>query len=44
MPVGEYDLGIALIDPVSGEAKVKLAIAGIGEDGWYNLGKITVKE
>jgi uncharacterized protein DUF4832/glycosyl hydrolase family 42 (putative beta-galactosidase) len=44
MPVGEYDLGIALIDPVSGEAKVKLAIAGIGEDGWYDLGKITVRE
>ncbi|MCE5308879.1 MAG: DUF4832 domain-containing protein, partial [Acidobacteriales bacterium] len=44
MPAGVYDLGVALIDPLTGEPKVKLAIAGIGADGWYDLGKITVTE
>lgn len=44
MPAGVYDLGVALIDPLTGEPKVNLAIAGIGADGWYDLGKITVTE
>ncbi len=44
MPADVYDLGVALIDPLTGEPKVKLAIAGIGTDGWYDLGKITVTE
>lgn len=44
MPAGVYDLGIALLDPLTGNPKVKLAIAGIGADGWYDLGKITVTE
>jgi len=44
MPPGEYDLSIALLDPVSHQPKVKLAIAGIEPDGWYELGKIKVEE
>jgi hypothetical protein len=44
VPAGEYDLGIALLDPHSGQPKVKLAIAGMGEDGWYSLGKIEIAE
>jgi hypothetical protein len=44
MPPGEYDLSIALLDPLSHKPKVKLAIAGIQPDGWYKLGKIKVQE
>jgi len=43
MPPGEYDLGLAIIDPDTAEPKVKLAIEGRGEDGWYYLGKITIR-
>lgn len=43
MPPGEYSLGLALLDPVLRQPKVKLAIAGIEPDGWYNLGKIRVQ-
>jgi hypothetical protein len=43
MPPGEYDLGLALLDPVTQKPKVKLAITGIQPDGWYNLGKIRVR-
>lgn len=42
MPPGEYDLGIAILDLHTDEPKVKLAIAGMGDDGWYSLGKISV--
>lgn len=44
MPPGEYDLGLAIVDPQSGQPKVKLAIAGIGADGWYSMGKIKVEK
>ena len=43
MPAGEYELGIALLDPVTHKPKVKLAIAGVDGDGWYNLGKLSVQ-
>ncbi len=43
MPPGEYDLQIALVDPQSSQPKVKLAIAGVDPDGWYTMGKLTVK-
>jgi hypothetical protein len=44
MPQGEYDIGVAIIDPQSALPAVKLAIAGAGADGWYDLGKIKVQE
>jgi len=44
LPAGEYDIQIALLDPVSRQPKVKLAIAGIQSDGWYQLGKIKIAE
>lgn len=44
MPPGEYDLDIGLLDPQTRQPKVKLAIAGRLQDGWYRLGKVTVKE
>ena len=44
LPVGEYDIEIALLDPFTGLPKVKLAIAGIQPDGWYTLGKLKIVE
>jgi len=41
---GEYQLDVAIVEPLSHRAHVKLAIAGRMPDGWYNLGKITVRE
>ena len=40
---GEYEIGVAIVDPVTRKPKVKLAIAGVDEGGWYNLGAITVR-
>ena len=42
MPEGEYDLALALVDPVNRDPKVKLAIAGSNAGGWYPLGRIRV--
>jgi hypothetical protein len=44
LPSGDYDLEIAVLDPVSGLPKVKLAIAGVQPDGWYALGRIKIVE
>ncbi|MEA2064056.1 MAG: DUF4832 domain-containing protein, partial [Gemmatimonadota bacterium] len=44
MPGGEYDIEIGILDPGSLKPKVKLAIEGITPDGWYRMGKITVRE
>jgi hypothetical protein len=41
---GEYELGVALLDPETGQPNVKLAIAGREPDGWYTLGKIRIGE
>ena len=43
MPTGEYDLQIAILDAAARHPRVKLAIAGMQPDGWYHLGKITVR-
>ena len=43
MPLGSYELQIALIDPITNEPKVNLAIEGKQDDGWYSLGKIEVE-
>jgi Domain of unknown function (DUF4832)/Beta-galactosidase len=44
MPVGEYNIAVALVDPQTRDPKVKLAIAGMEPDGWYTLGKIKIAE
>lgn len=36
-------LNEGLIDPLSKTPKIKLAIPGRGEDGWYRLGTIAVE-
>ncbi len=42
LPAGKYQLQLALLDPHTKQPKVKLAIEGRGDDGWYDLGKIEV--
>lgn len=43
MPAGTYHLEIAIVSPVSYEPRVKLAITGVNEDGWYPMGVIVVR-
>jgi hypothetical protein len=43
MPAGEYQVGVALLGLDGKAPKVRLAIAGVGSDGWYELGKVTVR-
>jgi len=43
IPIGEYDLEIAILDSASNQPKVKLAISGKQPDGWYYLEKIKVQ-
>jgi hypothetical protein len=40
---GQYEIALALLDPVSRQPKVKLAIAGVDTEGWYPLGQIEVR-
>jgi len=42
LKTGTYDLEIGIVDRNTGEAKVRLAIAGRTTDGWYPMGKIEV--
>jgi len=43
MAEGLYDLQLAILDPRTQEPAIKLAIEGRQPDGWYQLGKITVR-
>ncbi len=42
MKSGTYNLQIGIVDPVKGTPKIKLAIEGRAEDGWYSLGKTEI--
>lgn len=44
LPLGDYELSLALLDPVTREPKIKLAIEGRQADGWYPLGQLHVRE
>lgn len=44
LPEGEYALDIAILDPRTREPKVKLAVEGRMDDGWYPLGKVRLRE
>jgi len=39
---GDYKIDLALLDPLTNQPKIKLAIAGVEPDGWYALGTIEV--
>jgi hypothetical protein len=40
---GEYRVRLALLDPRTDAAAVKLAIEGREDDGWYSLGTIRLR-
>jgi hypothetical protein len=44
IPPGKYQLEIAIVSPVSFEPRIKLAISGVEEDGWYPMGNIQVQD
>jgi hypothetical protein len=43
MPAGEYDLQIGMIDPLTSEPAIHLAIEGKDIQGWYTLGQIKIE-
>jgi hypothetical protein len=44
MPLGTYQLEVAIVSPVSWEPRVKLAIEGRNEEGWYPIGNIKIQD
>jgi hypothetical protein len=40
---GTYRLRIALLDPRTRQPNIRLAIKGLGPDGWYDMGAIIVE-
>jgi hypothetical protein len=44
MPAGEYQLQIGIIDRQSHEPRVKLAIEGMDQEGWYTIGRMNIVE
>ena len=43
MDSGTYDIYIALLDPHSMKPRIKLAIDGLGSDGWYRLNRVEIR-
>lgn len=43
MPPGEYELGVAMLDPWSREPRIRFAIEGRDADGWYRLSRVRVR-
>lgn len=41
---GDYDLQLAIVDPLTKKPKIQLAIEGKSNDGWYPLGKIKIEK
>ncbi|MBM1105636.1 DUF4832 domain-containing protein [Aurantibacter crassamenti] len=42
MPLGDYQIEVAIVDPVMFESRVKLAIEGINDEGWYSMGEVNI--
>lgn len=42
LAAGNYELSVAMLDPVTLKPGIRLAIKGRGEDGWYPLGTVHV--
>jgi Domain of unknown function (DUF4832) len=40
---GIYDFRVAMLDPRTGQPAIRFAIEGRQDDGWYNLGSLTVE-
>jgi hypothetical protein len=43
-PAGECELSLALVDPVTHEPAIRLAIEGRAEDGWYPLSRLDIEQ
>jgi len=43
LKAGQYDLQVAIVDPLNNKPKIQLAIEGKEKDGWYTLGKIKIE-
>jgi len=41
-PVGICDVQIAIVDKINHEPRINLAIEGKSDDGWYQIGKISI--
>jgi hypothetical protein len=41
LPEGAYDFRVAMLDPLTGEPAIRLAIQGRSADGWYDMGQIS---
>ncbi|MFQ5809482.1 MAG: DUF4832 domain-containing protein, partial [Armatimonadota bacterium] len=39
---GQYELALAIVDPATEAAAIRLAIEGRGEDGWYPLSRVEI--
>ena len=44
MPIGEYDLQIGFIDPLTADPAIQLAITGKDKEGWYTMGRINIEK
>jgi hypothetical protein len=43
LKAGAYRLRVALLDPRTRQPAIRLGIEGRGQDGWYDLGSISVE-
>ncbi|MBN2289939.1 MAG: DUF4832 domain-containing protein [Candidatus Glassbacteria bacterium] len=43
IPPGEYELGLALLDPADRKPRIRLAVEGRDTDGWYRLSRLRVR-
>jgi hypothetical protein len=44
IPIGNYNIQVALLDHLTGEPAINLAIEGKRPDGWYTMGTIRVNK
>ena len=44
LPAGDYQISVGLLDPITLQPGIRLAIEGRAADGWYVLGKVRVNE
>ncbi len=43
MAEGNYNFRVAMLDPWTGQPAIRFGIEGRQDDGWYNMGSLTVK-
>ena len=44
MPEGDYELQLGIVDRQTRRPRVRLAIEGRNDDGWYPMGTISVED